>query len=359
MIVVTLTPRTLIPNLLLGALPVALTIGALWVADTEDLLAIDFHNELYRQAKDVLDWTNPYPASDADLTSGANAIWPMAAVFLVTPLALLPPQAADWVMTGIELACLGGALWLLRVRDWRVYGAALLWPPVINAVQSGNATLPLAVLCAVTWRYRRHRFVPGVAVGVALALKFFLWPLVLWLAVVRRPLAALLAVAIGAASMLLILPFESIGHYIELVRNLSRTFDHHSYTLYALLVEIGVPSGLARAVWAAVGLAVLALAWRQRSLTLSIGAALLLTPIAWLHFFALMLVPLAIVRPAFSPVWLVPLVTWLAPGTLNGDPWQQVVVLGSFAVLLAYCERAERATSSAVSVAPNSAAKRA
>ena len=162
---------------------------------------------------------------------------------------MLPAPVADWVVAGLELGCLFGALLLLGVRDWRVYGASLLWPPVINATQTGNATLPLAVLCALAWRYRAARYTPGVAIGVGLAIKFFIWPLVLWLVALRRFRAAALAAAIGATSLLLIVPFNSIHDYVDCSRNLSREFDDDSYTLYGLLVESGASSELARVVW--------------------------------------------------------------------------------------------------------------
>ena len=73
------------------------------------------------------------------------------------PLTALPPEAADWVATAFVLAALVGALWTLGVRDWRVYGVTLLWPPVIDAYQTANVTLPLALLVALIWRYRDRR----------------------------------------------------------------------------------------------------------------------------------------------------------------------------------------------------------
>ena len=333
--------RRVLPIFALGVVPVMVTIFALWIAHSRDLVSIDFHNELYLEAKDVLQGRNPYPPPDTDLSSGANAIWPVAAVLAITPLALLPPAAADWAMAVVELACLFGALRFVGVRDWRVYGAALLWPSVINATQTGNATLPLALLCAVAWRYRSSRISPGVAIGVGLAIKFFIWPLVLWLLCLRRYAAALLAAVIGVGSLALIVPFDSVRHYVELLQNLSETFDDDSYTLYGLLVEVGSPSSVARVAWLALGVTVLLFAWRRRSFSLMVGAALLLSPIVWLHFFALMLVPLAVVRPTFSAAWLIPLPMWLAPGTLNGRPWQNAIVLCSFAALLVVCVRGE------------------
>ena len=237
-------------------------------------------------------------------------------------------------MAVLELGFLFGALVIIGVRDWRVYGASLLWPPVINATQTGNATLPLAVLCALAWRYREARPHPASRSGSV------------WRsssssgrsscgssrsgATQRRRSPPL----IGAASLLLIVPFYSIHDYVSLLRNLSREFDDDSYTLYGLLVESGARREFARVVWLVVGLAVLTLAWRRKSFALAIGAALLLSPIVWLHFFALMLVPLAVVRPTFGAAWLIPLPTWLVPGTLNGRPWQTALMLSTFGALL-------------------------
>jgi hypothetical protein len=92
----------------------------------------------------------------------------------------------------------------------------------------------------------------------------------------------------------------------------------------------------------AIGAAILILAWRLRSFALAIGAALALSPIVWLHFFALLIVPIAAVSPQFSALWLVPLLTWFAPGTLNGTPLQSAQVLFATAVALAWCARLER-----------------
>ena len=215
----------------------------------------------------------------------------MAAVLPVVPLAALPPGVADWLATGVVLASLFAALWVLRVRDWRVYGVVLLWPSVIEAVQTANASLPLTLLVAVMWRYRERAALAGLALGYAVALKLFLWPLVVWLALVGRRTAAAVAALVAAASLLLLLPWTSLADYVRLLRNLGETFEHDAYTPFALLTDIGVPDTAARIVTVALGLALLALAWRRRSLGLAIAAALVLSPIVWRHFFTLLLVP--------------------------------------------------------------------
>ena len=64
---------------------------------------------------------------------------------------------------------------------------------------------------------------------------------------------------------------------------------------------------VAWALWLAAGLAVLMAGVvvslrgdERRGFALLIAASLLLTPIVWLHYFAMLLVPLAIARPRFD-----------------------------------------------------------
>ena len=64
-----------------------------------------------------------------------------------------------------------------------------------------------------------------------------------------------------------------------------------------------------------------------RWFTCAIGAVLVLTPVMWLHYLALLAVPLGIVRPRFSAIWLLPIVLWVCPRAGNGDGLQSVLPL--------------------------------
>ena len=141
-------------SLLFGALPLVALALALAAYAGDDRLALDFHHELYRQAEAVVDGREAYDAPDADLSDRANCLWPMAAVLPVVPLTALPPAVADWLATAVVLATLVAALWCCAIRDWRIYGVVLLWPSVIEAMQTANASLPLTLLVAIMWRYR-------------------------------------------------------------------------------------------------------------------------------------------------------------------------------------------------------------
>ena len=334
----------------LGALPLVALALALAAYAGDDRLALDFHHELYRQAEAVVDGRDAYSKPDADLSDRTNAVWPMAAVLPIVPLTYLPAAVADWVATALVLAALVAALLVLQVRDWRIYGVVLLWPATLEAVQTANASLPLTLLVALMWRYRDRAPIAGAALGCGVAVKLFLWPLVVWLALVGRLRAAAIAALVAAASLLLLLPFTSLHDYVRLLRNLGETFEHESYTPFALLADLGVPDSAARVITVVLGLGVLALAARRRSIGLAIAAALVLSPIVWRHFFVLLLVPLALSRPRFDAVWLIPIGLWLGDGTFNGAPWQTAACLALAALTFVLCERrlpdvAERAGS--------------
>ena len=263
----------------------------------------------------------------------------MAAVLPVVPLTALPPGVADWLATALVLAALVAALWVLDVRDWRVYGVVLLWPAVIEAIQTANMSLPLTLLVAVDVALsrprgdRRHRArLRRSRSSSSSGPSSCGWRSSAGAARRRSPPLT------AAASLLLLLPFTSIGDYVRLLRNLGRTFEHDAYTPFALLTDIGVPDTAARAMTVALGLAVLGLAWRRRSLGLALAAALVLSPIVWRHFFVLLMVPLALSRPRFDAVWLIPIGLWVGDGTLNGAPWQTASVLALVTLTFVLCE---------------------
>ena len=55
----------------------------------------------------------------------------------------------------------GLALWLVGVRDWRVYGAAALWPQVIGEIRISHLTPVLCLLAAIVWRTGTRPFDQG------------------------------------------------------------------------------------------------------------------------------------------------------------------------------------------------------
>ena len=334
----------LAPPIFLGLAPVMAIIWMFVVGHGGGSLASDFHGEIYPEAKQILAGTNPFPSPTADLADGSNAVWPPLVALVVAPLTLLPPGAADFAAAIASLLCFAAALWIVGVRDWRVYGASAMWPPVLGEIRTAHFSLVMCLFIAVAWRLRDRAFGPGTAVGLAVALKFFLWPLIPWLAALRRYREAALAAGLTAASFLLVLPFTSISDYFRVLRNLGNTFDQDSYSPFGLLVQAGAPDHVSKAIALMLGFGVLALAWHWRSLAMFVGAALLLSPIVWLDYYAVLAIPLAIVRPTFRAVWLLPLVTvgMLTAGYGIGDTRNSIRVLAVYGVLFVYTVWAER-----------------
>src|SRR6185369_3496190 len=106
--------------------------------------------------------------------------------------------------------------------------------------------------------------------------------------------------------------------------------QHRGYSPVAAGMALGLDPALARAAAVALGAGLLALCWREgrrgfdeRSLALALAAALVLSPIVWLHYFVLLLVPIALARRTFGAIWLIPPLFWITPFEENfGAHWR-------------------------------------
>ena len=141
-----------------------------------------------------------------------------------------------------------------------------------------------------------------------------------------------------------IVGFRGLADYPDLVRRLTDRMDERAYTVYALGVDLGLPAGVAWALWLGVAVAVLAgcvvLARRgeeQRAFVLALAAAIAFSPIVWLHYFALLLVAVAIAQPRLAPVWFlgIPLQVVVSTGVYNGSTFQTAAVLLAMALTVA------------------------
>ena len=335
---------------LFGALPVLVVVLLFVSAVEEGAVAIDF-GQFYRAAEMILDGESPYVASAEPLTEwGGPYPYPPLPALVVTPLTALSLDAAGLlVMASLVLAALA-IPYVLGIRDWRLYGLALLWPPVLSAIQTGNVTLFLGLAAALTWRFRDRRWVSSASIGVSLAVKLFLWPLVVWLAATRRIAGAALASLAGAGLLLVswaAVRFAGLRDYPDLLQRLEDTVGGDSYTLYIAALDAGASPGLARGIWLAVGLsllaAVVAVARRgdeRSAFLLAIAASLSLTPIVWLHYFALLLVVVAVAQPRMGIAWFVPLAMVLTPGSGQPTPFETSWTLAAAALTVALALRA-------------------
>ena len=202
------------------------------------------------------------------------------------------------------------------VRDVRCYAAALLWMPTIERRAPLNVSIPLAFALALAWRYRDAVWPPAVALGLAVSAKLLLWPLFVWMLATRRLRRPRLAVAVGLAVTLG--PGRRSASpgsrgYPDLLRRLSEIQSERSYSFVGMAAALGLPDGRpgadARSSAAPCSSPASCFARRGddfRSFTCAVAATLALSPIVWLHYLFVLLVPLAIARPRFSLIWLLP-----------------------------------------------------
>jgi Glycosyltransferase family 87/Dolichyl-phosphate-mannose-protein mannosyltransferase len=270
-----------------------------------------------RAAGKVLHAASPY-AYEGDKTFA----YPPLVAWLVAPLHPLGGSAAGFVWTLLSLAMVAAALWLLELRDWRCDALVFVFLFTQSAIDLGTIEPLLLLAVAAAWRWRDRVLPAATAVGGAIVLKLFLWPLVVWLALTRRLRSA--AAAVGFAVSLAFVSwaaigFAGIGDYPGVLRRLANDESTSSYSVVALGVRAHLPLLAARIVAVLVTLALLAIAvWVSRdksrttrnrdvaTLTITLAAALAASPIVWVHYFLLLLVPLALIRPRLSLLWFVP-----------------------------------------------------
>jgi alpha-1,2-mannosyltransferase len=284
------------------------------IAFANESVGFDFRGTLWEPANEIWQGGSPYPAPvQAEVQVGNPALYPPLLMFLVVPLSLLPWWLALTIWSLAGAASIVSALYVLGVRDFRCYAIALVCAPTIAGLTWGNATLLLVPLIALAWRWRPHPYRVGAVLGVAIAAKLFLWPLVFWLLGTRRYRAAAAAVAVGVASTIgpwAVIGFAGMTSYPDLLRMAESVYSTHSFSVATMLNAIGVDAGPAArgALAAGLGLAVVTFVLGRRasdeaSFSTAVLAAILGSPIVWPYYFALLLVPVAIVRPRFSAIW--------------------------------------------------------
>jgi hypothetical protein len=291
------------------------------------MFAWDFR-AFYDGALQYLHLHTPYVSGNlAQLTTQENFVYPLPFAALLAPIGLIPYTAAAVLFVIGSGVFLFSALWLLGVRDWRVYAAVAIGMPTATAVGLGTISPLLAFLLALLWRFRDRTTVAAPVLAVLVLAKLFLWPVGLWFLFTRRfRVVAFAALGSAAALLLSAIPFGMgvLTHYVSLLRSISTLEGPTSFSLSSMGTAFTGSSSFGTGVMLVAGAALLYAmarsAWRredERIFRLSIVAALALSPIVWNHYLVLLFVPLALVRPRFSPAWLAS--AWvLGGGVLEG-----------------------------------------
>ena len=322
---------------------------------TRHAMSLDFQHAYLPAAHAVLDGRTPYPpVTVAALFPRTAFVYPPLTAFLAAPFTLLPSAAAGLVVAFLVIAAVTGVLYLLEIRDWRCYMIVFLWLPTYASIQIGNVTVLVVLGLALLWRYRHRVVAVAVIVGFLIALKLFVWPLLVWLVATRRIRAAVGAAAAGAG--LIVAPWAGIGFlgmrgYPHLLSVLTRAERPDQYTISALLAR-GFSWRVAEIAAFAVGIVVLAAGSRlarrddRASFVLTVAAILLLSPLVEMHYFLFLLVIVALYVPRFGPVWVIPLLLWVGPQVGQAADWRTAAVLATATatVVLAW-RRGERPVS--------------
>lgn len=251
---------------------------------------------------------------------------------------------------------LASALWVvLKGRSAATAGlAAVFWCPLLLLESYEGAHLDLIgaalLVLAIVAMERRHPIVAGVALGLAINVKY-LWPLLLLILLIRPALGqrrclAFITVAVVVAVICWV-PYRSgIASALATARYFAEHWTFNDVIFEALRYLPGprwLPMSLVLAVL--IGLAV-CLAWRRTGdiwadAWLLSGTALLLSPVAYPWYFLWIVPGLAVRAPIWLVVWVlsVPalhLVDWhyVATGQWDAMPWLWLIVDGVPAVLL-------------------------
>ncbi|MDA8219581.1 MAG: glycosyltransferase family 87 protein [Dehalococcoidales bacterium] len=261
---------------------------------------------------------------------------PPPVAVLCLPFALLDYRQAALLWMILQLTCLFAAfrllagMWYVR-RGIAVAGVAALltlgWAPVLADVLVGQMGIILLLLASLAWRELRLRkqVRAGLLIGGMLSLKLLGWPLVVLLLIRREWRASLAAVSAwlgfnGIAALLV--GFDVVVRYYTEVgsavfalyraheRNISlwsvgwRLFDGtgspvvagltapplFASTVLAQLVSYGLP-----ALFSVGGLALTARTRRlDTAFSILLCVSILVSPIAWMHYLSLALLPLAV-----------------------------------------------------------------
>ncbi|MBV9472552.1 MAG: DUF2029 domain-containing protein [Solirubrobacterales bacterium] len=296
----------------------------------------DFHGGIWQAAQDLLHGRSPYLTPDwRALLHASNAfITPPPLAVLAIPLSVLPfvPATVLW-----NLLCLGAllaALWIVDVRDWKLYLLAACSFPFVASVALGQPDGLFALALAVAWR-RRGSWVGALAAGALIAAKLLAWPLVLWLLVTRRLRSSLVAMATAAGLLLgswALIGFQGLAEYPRLLSADARAFEDQSHSVTAAAMRLGASARLGQLVAVACAVAIATLiVWVARGsdrgwFVAAIAVGLLVSPILWTHYLLALLVALAIARPRLDRAWLLTLAFWLSPAETSPG-WQIWVVL--------------------------------
>ena len=252
---------------------------------------------------------------------------------LFLPFTLLPRDvaAAAWLIAGAA-AVAATARMVAVETGWRPTLAWLLvfvwWMPTHVQVVTGQVAWLMLPVVAWAWRSaRRGRWTTaGALVGIAVAMKPFLVPLVAWLAWRRRPAAVVAAIAAGGLTSTAGGLIFGVSSFVQWQEQVPSVDWFHHYTnaslwgiVYRLFTQnpqfdhVVLPTQAIPWLVGLLGAVVVLICWRQcrasndvdRQWSLVLCASLLLSPLGWVYY----------------GVWLLPGQHFKWPGSIATAFW--------------------------------------
>ena len=315
--------RRLRDPLLVGAVPITFALLVILGYTSSWPIGFDFRGTLWEPARALLDGMPIYPEPTREAVIVGNpTVYPPVFILISVPLATLDVALASLVWFCVLGVGVFASMRTLGITDWRCHALALTSPVVVHGLYYGNITLLLLLPLALAWRYRNRAPVVGLAVGAAVAVKLFVWPVVVWLLVTRRFRAA--AWAVGSTAVLVVgawalIGFEGLANYPALLRAVQDVYAVRSLSLSTVAGGLGASVEVAVLVAGLGGLACLGIAaWlvRQpdgdrRGFAMVVAGCVLASPIVWPNYAALLFVPIAITWPRLAPAWFFGYVVWV------------------------------------------------
>jgi hypothetical protein len=257
---------------------------------------------------------------------------PPFAVFVI-PFAALSSTSSSpgywaWIALGLVIAGatihaiwraerLGARFEVLRGAGWLLLVAAFLaLPPVLTELINGNVHLLLFGLLGVGWLGVRRGdargdAIGGAAVGLATLVKVFPGVVILWFALTRRWRAVGWALVAALVASLVTLPVVGIQAWLDypaVLLHMDAPIDPTWSVAPTTWLSSALGFQLARAVVTVVGLGLVVAAARRvdarSGYAIAVLVGLLITPILWSHYLAIVALPLLLALAGDVPLWV-------------------------------------------------------
>jgi alpha-1,2-mannosyltransferase len=276
-----------------------------------------------------------------------------AALLLLQPSTLLSPSKLVFVLGVVTLVGLGvmGVFQLSRIggRPWHaglmLASVLLVSAPIVRAIQFGSWSFLLALAIGGAWvSFRNHDgWLGGIAIGFAIALRLFPALLLLPLLLFRRVKAS--ATAISSAFALNLIGAVTLdiplSHALKNLFTAGETWigiNGNGSLVAQIQRSLGIPS-LEIVAWLVALTAGYSWWLRRRGarfdlvFAVSVVAMLLISPLSWEHYDAMLIPVVAFLLGRGSPIvakvtasmWLI----LMTAGFMARQPWEQAGLLAS------------------------------